>query len=170
MKKLCLFILIIVSLTLSSCTAQSKMNPRIFISRLNTEITDLMIADNEVFFDGEKYFCFINLNNIQYAMQFYCDGDENIKKICLVSNNAGKTDDMRFVSEAVINIYAPDEDSKKIINSLFNGERNYYNTQWYRYSFISDENIIYFSISNLNFLTNTDAQLTLKSEDIISFP
>lgn len=169
MKKRIFLITFLMVFLLSACTVQEKMSARIFISRFNENYPDYRISENEMYHTDNKYFCFFGDENNSYAVQLYTDEENNVKKICLVCNNAGKTEGFKSVAEAVIKIYAPSEDAESIINSLVKNELNYHNTQWYRYSFSSVNDTLFFSAENMKLSTETDAELTLKANDI-TFP
>lgn len=167
MKKIFYAFFPLVMLVLSSCSVQEKMNPHIFIQRLKDNYAEINIVNDEILFETENYFCFlIDKSNNKYVLQFETDSDGSIKKICLVAKKAVKTDNFNFVMESIIKTYSPSEDSNKIIDSLFIDDRNYFNTQWYRYSSLITEGNLFFSVENMKISTNTDAELSLKSNDI----
>lgn len=164
MKKTVTFILTFLIVILSGCSLQEKMNYRIFLERLKENYPELTVANDAVYDESRKIFCFIDYNKTPYALQLEADGEENIKKICLASKD--KTDNFKFVCEAIIKTYAENENSSEVINSLFADERNYYAGRWYSYAFYAVGETAYFSVENSKLSTNTDAELTLKQNDI----
>lgn len=167
MKKIVSIIPLLLIIILSSCTAQEKMNPLIFIERFEANYPEFTVSENDFFIEDNNYICFFSDdNNSDYVMKIYTDDEENIKKICLACNKTDKTDRIKFVCEAIIKTYAPTEDAASIIRSIFSGERNYHNTQWYRYTSSLVDDTVFFSVENMKIATDTDAQLTLKENDI----
>lgn len=164
MKKTVTFILIFLIVMFSGCSLQKKMNYHIFLERLKENYPELTVENDAIYEEEQIIFCFIDYNKKPYALQLEADGEENIKKICLASKD--KTDNFKFVCEAIIKTYAESENSSEVINSLFADERNYYAGRWYNYAFYAVEETIYFSVENLKLSTNTDAELTLKQNDI----
>lgn len=168
MKKYISFIILFLIIILSSCSVQEKMNPIIFMERFKENYPEFIISENDYFVENNNYICFFSDNgDTDYALKIYTDADENIKKICLACSETDKTERIKFVCEAIVKTYAPHENSELIINSLFADERNYHNSQWYRYTSSLIEGTAYFSVENMKIATDTDAGLTLKENDII---
>ena len=164
MKKFYVSLSFIFIIVLSSCSLQEKMSPDIFIERLinNSEITII----NE-FCENEKYVCyFSDKSNSNFIIRIDSDNSRNTKKICLVCTETIKTENFKSMTETVIKIYAPNENTDEIISSLFSEEWNYFDSQWYRYSSAISENGLYFSIESAKLSTETDAEMTLKPNDI----
>lgn len=166
MKKISVIICSLIFLfTMTSCVSQDKMNPMIFVGRLKDNFPEISVS--EIYREDNGYFCFLtDENNINFALKFYTDHSENIKKICLACNIADKTDSIKFISEALIATYASDENTDDVVKYLFINERDYYNTQWYRYASVIIEGKAFFSVENMKISTASDAQLTLKPNDI----
>lgn len=167
MKKLlisiyCIFIVFM----LSSCNLQEKTNPMIFMARLKDNYPGLIVSESDLYRDDNIYFCFPGDSENNYAVKFYVDSDDNIKKICLFCNNAKKTENIISFSEAIISTYVPSENITEIMSALFKSERDYHNTQWYRYSSSMIESTVFFSVENMKISTASDAELTLKTNDI----
>lgn len=167
MKKLFCVFSVWILVFLSACSVQEKMNSRIFIQRFKDNNENITILNDEVFSEQDRYFCFLKDDkNNNYVLQFATDSDSSIKKICLVCNNASKTDTFKVISETVIKTYAPNEDSQSIVESLFKDGLNYYDTQWYRYSSSIADGTAFFSVENMKISTESDAELTLRTNDI----
>ncbi len=169
MKRIIL-INIIILIVFSACTLQEKVSPELYISRLTESADGFAVAGDGLFFEGGKYYCFISgAKEAEYALQLETDSGKNIKKICLAGMKTVKADEFKILAEALIKTYAPNEAAEEIKASLFKNESDYYNSQWYRYSSAVTENGIFFSVENMKISTNSDAELTLKPNDI-TFP
>lgn len=167
MKKVFCSMAVLLIVSLSGCSVQELMNPRIFLQRLKENYREITLVNDDIYCENEKYFCFLtDSNNKEYALQFVTDSKNNIKKICLVCKKENKTDEIKFVSEAIINTYAPNEDAEMITANLFENDWDYYNSQWYRYTSSTVGDNLFFSVENIKLSTNTDAELTLKPNDV----
>ena len=154
-------------LTLASCSVQEKMNTKIFVERFLNAVGDEITADEILFDSGRDILFFADKSGTEYVLEFSSDEQGNIKKICLACTDADKTDMMKYFFEKVINVYAPGENSAEIIPSFFKNKWDYYSSQWYGYySAVSDEGI-FAAIENKKLSTPSDAELTLKQNDII---
>ena len=167
MKKVLIIIPLIFLMIITSCTKQEKVNPLVFIDRLTYNYPEFTVNENDFYRESNNYICFMrDKNNSEFLIKIYTDSDKNIKKICLACGSAEKTDSFKFVSEAIIKTYAPQEDTELIIKSVFKNERDYYNSQWYRYTSSVFEGTLFFSVENMKLSTESDAELTLKENDI----
>lgn len=165
MKKIS--VLLIVLLTLASCSIQEKMNTKIFVERFLNAVGDEITADEILFDSGRDILFFADKNGTEYVMEFRADEQGNIKKICLACTDADKTDLMKYFFEKIISVYAPDENTAEIIPSLFNNKWDYHSTQWYDYSSVISDEGVFASVENKKLSTPSDAELTLKQNDII---
>lgn len=167
MKKALAFLAFVSIVLLNSCSVQDKMNPLIFIEKFS-EISGYSIKiDTPVYTDNNCIFFFTDENNNEYVCELLTDKAKNIKKICLASDNANKAESFIKFSEMTINIFSPDDESSFIISKLFKNNFDYTDSQWYSYSSVISEKGMFFSIISKKLLTESDAELTLKQNDII---
>lgn len=160
-------VVITVIFMFSACTVQEKMNPMIFTERI-TKLMNEEISIGESFSKNGRYIIFFSdKSGNNYICELLTDNSENIKKVCLASNNTSKAESFKYLFERIIMIYAPSENSAEIISNLFNKKWNYHTTQWYSYSGIISDEGLFASIENKMLSTQSDAELTLKQSDII---
>lgn len=168
MKKI-IILMIAVTLLMTSCTSQKNMNPMLFFEKFKSDYPEFIINDEGLYCDDSSFICFLSdKNNHNYVIKIYCDSFNNIKKVCLACDNASKAADIRYVTEAIIKTYAPDESYNEVMNKILIGERDYFRTQWYRYSSVINNETVFFSVENIKMSTESDAELTLRPDDITS--
>ncbi len=156
-----------VMIALSACTVQEKMNPIIFTERFSAVMND-EITIEESFSDNGRFIVFFSSKNgDRYVCELLTDNSDNIKKVCLASNNANKAESFDYIFRKILNVYAPNENTEEIIPNLFKNKWNFYTSQWYRYSCIKSDENIFASIESVKLSTQSDAELTLKQSDII---
>lgn len=159
---------ILILLVLSACTVQEKVSPELYISRLTENADGFSVLSENIFYENKECYCFIKGDDGSgYALQIEADTGKNIKKICLAGMKTDKTDDFKMIAETLVKTYAPDEAIEDIKAALFKNELDYYNSQWYRYSSAVTENGIFFSVENMKISTDSDAELTLKQNDLV---
>lgn len=165
MKKI--FVLLVILITLTSCSMQEKMNDNIFLERLSDALGDEISADEILYQNGRSLLFFLDNNGTEYLCEFRNDESNNVKKICLACTDADKTERFKYFFEKIVNVYAPDENTLEIITALFKNNWDYHSSQWYEYSSALTGNGIFASIENKKLSTQSDAELTLKQNDII---
>lgn len=107
-------------------------------------------------------------------METRADGQGNTEKINLACSCTDKIDLFAQCVRSIISVYAPDEDSGKIINGLFadkqlNSGILYYETKWYSYSARLSDDCLYFSVENRKLSPRNEVALSLKQNDIIEY-
>lgn len=171
MKKISVIIIILSAVLFGGCSVQTEMNPVIFIERLSEKIGGNIFENNEIVYEDNKCICFINDEfNTEYVLEFILDESDNIKKISLACNETDKAGNFINYIKDIIGVYSPDENIEEIIGNLTeNGKMkpsfSYYETQWYSWSSYSDENGLYFSVSNKKLSEPITAQYSLKPND-----
>ena len=125
-------IVIVVIFLFYGCTVQEKMNPKMFtdrfLSTMNNEIT-IGEAFSE---NGRNIIFFCDKSGVEYVCELLTDDFDNIKKICLASNNTNKAESFEYIFGKTVNVYAPNETTEIIIPLLFEKKWNYHTSQWYR--------------------------------------
>lgn len=165
MKKI--LILLFLMIFLSSCSIQENMNPEIFSDRFYKLIGNEISSENLRYENNREILFFKEKNGTDYIIEFNTDTMDNIKKICLACNDTSKADSMNYYFEKIINIFAPDENTDEIISNLLIDKWNYYSTQWFDYSSAVSDEGIFLSVESKKLSTQSDAELTLKQNDII---
>lgn len=143
------------------------MNTKIFSERFLNTVGEEITAGEILYDSGRDIMFFADKNGTEYVMEFRADEQGNIKKICLACTDADKTDMMKYFFEKVMGVYAPGENSADIIPFLFNNEWDYHSTRWYDYSSALSDEGVFVSVENRKLSTPSDAELTLKQNDII---
>lgn len=166
MKIKLILLFFVLTVILCSCTVQEKMNPIIFTERFSELMNDEIIIE-ESFSDNGRYIIFFsNISGEKYVCELSTDNSDNIKKICLASNNTSKAESFEYFFEKILKVYAPNENVTEIIPNLFKNKWNYHSSQWYRYTGVVSDEGLFASIENIKLSTESDAQLTLKQSDI----
>ncbi len=166
MKKSLILLVICVFTVFNACSRQEKMNTDIFVERFIATAEKSVIAEERFASDGKDVFFFKDIGGTEFVCELSSDEHENVKKICLAGNKTDKAGLMKHYSGLIINTYAPNEDAKAVLSNLFNNKWDYYDTLWYRYSSMKSDEGLFFSIENMRFSTESDAELTLKQNDI----
>ena len=143
------------------------MNPLIFIEKFSEISGDSIKIDTPFYAENKCVFFFTDENNNEYVCELLTDKANNIKKICLVNDNVNKAESFINFSEIIINIFSPDDKSSLILSELFKNKFDYTDSQWYSYSSVISEKGMFFSTESKKLLTESDAELTLKQNDII---
>lgn len=168
MKKTLIMLIIFALFGFNSCTQQEKMNAEIFVERF-MELSDSSVTIEDNFnYDGKNIVFFRDAAGTVFVCELSSDGFGNIKKICLAVNETDKADLMKRYCGLIIAAYAPSEDAEAVLSRLLKNNFDYSNTQWYSYSSVKSDEGLFFCIENLRFSTESDAELTLKQNDIIS--
>ncbi len=168
MKKTLILLIVFALSVFNSCSRQEKMNAEIFVERF-IELSDSSVTIEDDFnYDGKNILFFRDTAGTVFVCELSSDDFGNIKKICLAVNETDKADLMKRYCGLIIATYAPSEDAEAVLSSLFKNNFDYYNTQWYSYSSVKSDEGLFFSINNFRFSTESDAELTLKQNDIIS--
>lgn len=170
-KRIWVFSLLILCL-LSACSVQETMSPEIFIERLEVDCSGLDYKNAESFYESDKYVCFIkNESGIEFMFEITPDERGNAQKISLACSKTDKTADFISVAESIIRTYAPEDDSKEIVSSIFSdgkvpNEFSYFDTQWHYYTCAASDSAFYFSAESKKLAPEKDAEMTLKPNDI----
>ena len=165
MKKRMIFFAFLPIIVFSSCTRQENMNTDIFLKRL-FETEEFSAVKEEKFNINGNDYVYFNHSGTNFVCEIKSDESENIKKICLAGNETDKAEIMKNYCRMIINVYAPQENAEEILSNLFNGTWDYHDTVWFRYSSVKSDYGLFFSIENRRYSTETDAELTLKQNDI----
>lgn len=160
-------------LFLTACSVQEKVNPQIFIERIQKNNKNIAVENS--FYEDAAFVCFAVYNgNTDIVFEIETDEQKNAKKISLACSQTDKADDFISCAECIIKTYAPDDDSGQVIKELFsqkeiNGKFNYYETQWYSYSSVLSENGLYFSAEIKKLVPQTEVEFSLKQNDIVTY-
>lgn len=159
---------------LSSCSAQEKVSPDIFIERFSAADENVTFNGNPEFCDDGKYTYYFTYAGLPLVAEIHIDGQENAKKINLACSEAGKAELFRQCAESVICVYSPEEKADEIIDLLFRGKDRdgtflYHETHWYTYSVVLSENGLFFSMENRKLSPRSEVELSLKPNDIVEY-
>lgn len=166
MKKSLILLMFCVLIIFASCSKQEKMNTEIFMERFARLSPQSFSAEEKFSYNGKDIVFLKDNGGTEFVFEFTDDEYGNIKKICLAVNETDKADLMNYYCGLTVNAYAPNEDAKAVISTLFKNTLDYHSTQWYRYSSVKSDDALFFSIENMRYSTESDAQLTLKENDI----
>ncbi len=167
MKKTLAFLMFASIIFFNSCSVQDKMNPLIFIEKFSEISGDSIKNDTPIFTDDKCVFFFTDENDKEYVCELLTDKAKNVKKICLASDNTNKAELFIHFSEIIIKIFSPDDESSLILSKLFKNKWDYTDSQWYSYSSVVSDKGMFFCIESKKLTTESDAELTLKQNDII---
>ena len=168
MKKLILLPLIFVTVMFSSCSVQKTMSSALFIERIQMLNGNIVFDTENAFFEDGKYICFAkNENGTEYIMEFETDESGNAKKICLACRETDKAEEFKLFTKSIIKTYSPDDDTDAVISELSKDTYCHCDTQWHRYSAVNEKKCLFFSVESKKLATSSDAELTLKQNDII---
>ena len=163
MKKIVALILVII--TLSSCTVQENMSPAAFIERLE-EADDSVAADTEnAFFAQGEYICRLSYGVADgFLLKISADSHSYTSKICLVYSGSDGQEDFVGCCKSITEIYAPSEDVDTVASELFGKKEGFafYESERYLYAYYDNEENIYFCIENRMLSEKTEAELTLR--------
>ncbi len=173
MRKICFVFAVL--FFISSCSAQEKVSPEIFVERLCAADENAK-PDAELFFiDGEVYTYYISYaQTLNLVVEMNTDTQGNVKKINLACSETDKADMFIQCVKSVICVYSPDEDADKILNEIFPAENRdstflYCETQWYMYSAVVSENGLFFSTENKKVSPQSEVEFSLKPNDIVEY-
>lgn len=171
MKRITVVLLLLFILT--ACSVQEKVNPQIFIERVQN--CDENITVENVFFEDDVFICFADYaQKANLVFEMATDEHENVKKINLACTQTDKAEEFIYCAESVVKTYAPEDDSAKVIKDLFSskelsGKCIYYETQWHIYSAVLSENGLYFSSESKKLVPQSDVEFSLKENDIVTY-
>lgn len=143
------------------------MSPEIFLERLANSNAALTVAFDERYYENDKCICFVrDEGETEYVLSMSVDGNGNVKKVEAASTATDKAAAFVSLAENIVRIYSPDEDAETIVAGLFpNGKIPDkcadYDTQWYEYSALADENGFFFSADALALGEHSVPDLTL---------
>ena len=157
MKKI-IILLISLSFIMNACSVQERMSPEIFFERLSEISDEYLLDDKECFYEDMK--CVYFLKDI-YKISFACDETDKAEKF------------IEYIKD-IITAYSPQENADEVVKSLtVNGKPDkgfsYYETKWYSWTVYSDENGVFFSVTNNKVNEKTTAEYSLKPNDKSGF-
>ncbi len=169
MKIRFVFLLLIVFL-LNSCSAQNKMNPKIFFDRLSSINKSVEYEIFDSFNDDNKSVYFIkDKKGTDYIFDFETNADGDINKISLVCNEKDKAEDFICLAQNTVSVYTPHENGEEILGALTQKDLSYYDTKWHSWFFYSDENGLFFSVINNDMKEPEKVEFSLKPNDKTDF-
>lgn len=174
MRKSAIFwVLILLIPILQSCSVQEKMNPQIFFERFLQINKNFVFDTSEQFFDGNEFVCFVDdLNGKSFVFQLSSDDYGDCKKISVCAEKTERNIFKECV-ESIIRVYAPEDNPKNIIDSLYSDGNNqkirYFETQWHIYSAVEENETCYFSVSSKKLASESEVDLSLKPNDKADF-
>lgn len=170
MKKTLILLIVLAFSVCNACSRQEKMNAEIFVERFLESSASSVTTEEKFRYNGKDIVFFKDRSGTEFVIEISSDESGNVKKICLAGNETDKAELMKHYCGLIIGTYASGEDDKAVLSNLFKNKWDYHGTQWYRYSSVISDEGLFFSVENLRYLTESDAELTLKENDIISFP
>lgn len=163
MKKIVALILVII--TLSSCTVQENMSPAAFVERLE-EADDSVAADTEnAFLAKGEYICRLSYGDADgFLLKISADSHSYTSKICLVYSGSDGQEDFVGCCKSITGIYALSEDVDTVASELFGKKEGFvfYESKKYLYSFCMSEESTFFSVENKILSQATTPELTLR--------
>lgn len=174
MKKIIILLMLFVFI-MTACSVQEKMSPEIFFERLSGKSDEYLFDDKELFYEDIKCVCFIkDIYGSELVYEFALNDKKDIYKISFACNEADKAEKIIVYIKDIITVYAPQENADEVVRSLTeNGKPDkgfsYYETQWYSWAVYSDENGVFFSVTNNKVVEKTTAEYSLKPNDKSGF-
>ncbi len=171
MKKYNLLLIIFSLILFCGCSVQEKMNADLFLERLSYKSVDFDYESIDLNYNENDCVCFMKDKfSYDYVFDFCMNKHGDINKIGFACSKTDKAGDfIKYIGD-IISVYSPEENPDDIIHALTeNGKMkksyNYYETQWYYWSSFSDENGLYFSVTNKKLSEPITAEYSLKPND-----
>ncbi len=174
MKKIILLFLIIF-IVFGGCSVQEKMSPEILIERLTDNCESFDFENSEFFTEKSDFICYVkSRNNTDYVFVFSVNEAGDVKKISFSCGNTEKAENFICNIRDMISVYSPEENLDEVIKNITeNGKlrkgMSYHENQWYLYSINSDDNGMYFSVTNKKLFPRTSVEYSLKPNDKYDF-
>ena len=151
------------------------MSPDIFFGRLSKQIDIFDFEHSENFLENSEYVCFVKDDaGTEHVFELALNDAGDINKISLACNKTDKAENFISHIKNVIIIYASDENANEIIDSLTENGKisaglNYYETQWHLWCAYSDNNGLYFSVTNKKLTAQSEVEFSLKPNEKTGF-
>ena len=163
------FIAVVMMLLLSACSTQSEVNPELFVNRFIEAYPEFTVDTEQMFYENSKCVVFINNSaDRRFVAEMTVDDADRVQKISLACAETDKAEELYYLAECVVKLYAPQEDFEAAAKLLFDGKNySYYETQWYYYCFSKTETGMFFSIESKRLAPTKEEQLTLKENETV---
>lgn len=154
-------------LLLSSCTVQEAVSFDLLIARFGKVFPEYLLETDGVFYEDDKCVLFANDGSgNRFAVEMTADARGRVQKISLAYAEAEKSESLFSFARDILMVYAPEEDSDAVLQSLNDGNYfSYHETLWYSYAFSKTGSGLFFSIVNKHFASVNQPELTLKENE-----
>ncbi len=170
MKKITLIVVAFIFMC-TGCSVQEKMSYQIFFDRMSEHTDAFDFENSECIFEESECVCFVKDNKgIEYLFCLSLNKFSDAEKIGLSCNDTEKAEDFIVYIKNIISVYAPEENQEEIIDSITeNGKMKngivFYETKWYSYCSHSDDDGLYFSVTNKKLVPQSSVEFSLKAND-----
>lgn len=170
-----LVFLVVALLLLTACSVQETVSPQIYMDRIQKNDKNISFNSSDAFLENINYVCFVRYaQNADIMFEIAMNEQGSAKKINLACTQTDKIDLFVQCAQSAAETYAPDDDAQRVISELFKSREIsdkclYYDTQWHAYSAVLSENGLYFSVESKKLVPQSDVEMSLKQNDIVTY-